>query len=398
MGVSLANCFEVVSSSLALTLWFGWPINLAKPRTLAGFLLTSVIAAAALTSIVGAWWTLRFYPGTPFWQMFRTWYLGDMLGMAILVPLLVTMQRPAFFNMFSHREILKTLVFLSVPIVATILVFTHNTDPLTFLIFPAFLLVAFRLGFPGTVVNILLVALLAIGFTVKGHGPLMLIPGDHMLLHRIVIAQIFAAVAIFTMFPVAALLEDKAVLKNSLAASEARFRDLAHSDELTGLRNRRAFNLQIESAWANAAQLSSSIALLLLDADLFKQYNDFYGHVSGDECLCRIAGVFGHAVEQTGGIAARFGGEEFAAILPHTSQEQALQIAEEIRSKVYALDLPLPSSPAGRQTVSIGVASLWPSEDDAPVELIRLADQALYTAKRNGRNRVAIVQEQATAS
>ncbi len=346
---------------------------------------------------MGAWWTLLFYPGTPFWQMFRTWYLGDMLGMAILVPLLVTMQRPAFFNMFAPRELLKTLVFLSVPIVATVLVFTHDSDPLTFLIFPAFLLVAFRLGFPGTIVNILLVTLLAIGFTVKGHGPLMLITGEHMLLHRIVIAQVFAAVAIFTMFPVAALLEDKAGLKNSLAASEARFRDLAHSDELTGLRNRRAFNLQIESAWANAAQLSSCIALLLLDADLFKQYNDLYGHVSGDECLCRIAGVFGHAVEQAGGIAARFGGEEFAAILPHTSQQQALQIAEEIRSAVYALDLPLPSSPAGRQTVSIGVASLKPTENDAPVELIRLADLALYTAKRAGRNQVALAEEQTTA-
>ena len=205
------------------------------------------------------------------------------------------------------------------------LVLMDSKDPLIFFMFPAFLLVAFRLGLPGTVVNIFLFTLMTIGFTIKGYGPLMLIVGEHMLLHRIVIAQVFAAVAIFTMFPVAAVLEEKETLKNSLAASEARYRRLAYVDELTGLPNRRAFNLQLENAWADAIADSKDLALLILDADLFKQYNDCVGHLGGDACLHAIAQVTASIVEAAKGFAARIGGEEFAVILPGATQLHALR-------------------------------------------------------------------------
>src|SRR6202012_4872015 len=169
--------------------------------------------------------------------------------------------------MFERGRLRNTLLILSVPVVVTALVFTHSKDPLIFFMFPTFLLVAFRLGLPGTVVDILLVTLMAIGFTVKGQGPLMLIVGEHQLLHRIVIAQLFAAVAIFTMFPVAALLEEKEELKNSLAMSEARFRNLAYVDELTHLPNRRAFNLHLDHEWTEAMGSGRRLALLILDVD-----------------------------------------------------------------------------------------------------------------------------------
>jgi diguanylate cyclase (GGDEF)-like protein len=321
--------------------------------------------------------------------MFRTWYLGDMLGMAVLAPLVIMVQRPAFFSMFERRHLPHTLLVLSAPMTITALVFTHSKDPLIFFIFPTFLLVAFLLGLPGTVVNIFLVTLMAIGFTVKGHGPLMLIAGEHMLLHRIVIAQLFAAVAIFTMFPVAALLEEKEELKNSLAASEARFRKLAYADELTGLPNRRAFNLQIENAWANAFTDGKQLGLVILDADQFKQYNDDVGHIGGDACLRSIAQVIAGIVEVGEGIAARIGGEEFAVILPDTTQLRAWQVAEKIRLSVAGLALPHPSSSCGVQTVSVGVAVRVPLPGQASIELMRLADKALYSAKLSGRNLVA---------
>jgi diguanylate cyclase (GGDEF)-like protein len=216
----------------------------------------------------------------------------------------------------------------------------------------------------------------------------MLIVGEHMLLHRIVIAQIFAAVAIFTMFPVAALLEEKEELKNSLAASEARFRNLAHADELTGLPNRRAFNLQFESAWADAFAAGRPLALVILDADQFKQYNDVVGHLGGDACLRSIADVTAGIVEAARGIAARIGGEEFAVILPGTTQARAREVAEEIRLSVAALGLPHPFSPCGVQTVSLGVAARVPLSGQASIDLMRLADQALYSAKVSGRNQV----------
>jgi diguanylate cyclase (GGDEF)-like protein len=388
-GVSLANSVEVITSALLLTLWFQFPLDLSKRRTLIGFLLISVVGATALTSALGAGWTLFLIPGPSWWQMFRTWYLGDLLGMAVVAPLVIMVQRPAFFSMFERRHLPHTLLILLASMIVTSLVFTHSADPLIFLIFPAFLLVAFQLGLPGTVVNIVMVTVMTIGFTVKGHGPLMLIPGEHMLLHRIVIAQLFAAVAIFTMFPVAALLEEREELKNSLAASEARYRDLAYADELTGLPNRRAFNVQFEKAWADALYSGTQLGLVILDADLFKQYNDSVGHPGGDACLRSIGRAIASIVESARGFAARIGGEEFAAVLPNTTQQRAQEVAEAIRISVTDLTLSHPSSSCGVQTVSAGVAVRVPSDGQPSIDLVRLADQALYAAKLAGRNQVA---------
>ncbi len=390
IGVSLANSLEVVTSTLLLTRWFGSPLDLSKRRTLVGFLLVSVIGATSLTSAIGAWWTLLLLGGPSWWQMFRTWYLGDMLGMALLVPLVITVQRPAFFSMFKRRHLPHTLLVLAASMTLTALVFTHNTDPLIFFIFPAFLLVVFRLGMPGTVVNIFLLSLLVIGLTIKGHGPLMLIAGEHMLLHRIVVAQLIAAVAIFTMFPVAALLEEKEELKNSLAASEARYRRLAHADELTGLPNRRAFNLCLETTWHAAVVSGHSLALAILDADRFKEYNDSVGHVAGDACLRSIGQVTAAIVEAAGGFSARIGGEEFAVIVPACTKARALEVAEQIRLAVEELGLPHPFSLCGVQTISLGVAIRIPLKDQLPIDMMRQADEALYAAKLAGRNQVSL--------
>jgi diguanylate cyclase (GGDEF)-like protein len=230
---------------------------------------------------------------------------------------------------------------------------------------------------------------MAIGFTIKGHGPLMLIAGQHMLLHRVVIAQVFAAVAIFTMFPVAAILEEKEALKRLLATSEARFRNLALKDELTGLPNRRAFNLQFEHAWEEAFTTRKCLGLMILDVDQFKQYNDIAGHPAGDAYLRSIARVFDEIAEAKQAIPARIGGEEFAMILSDTTLERTREIAETIRESVMDLALPHPTSASGLQTVSLGVAARVPLNRETSIELMRIADKALYEAKLNGRNQVA---------
>ena len=398
-GVSLANSLEVILSCLILTRIFGTPLNLSRRRPLIGFLLVAVVAVCALTSALGAWWTVLCYGGMPWWKMWRTWYLGDMLGMALLAPLVFMLQRPGFFTILRPRQLPHTLPVLLVAAASTLLVFTHNTDPLLFFLTPALLLVVFRLGFSGTVLNIFVVAFLSIALTIKGHGPLMLIPGEHMMLHRIVVAQVFLAVAIFSMFPVAALLEERETLKLSLEQNETRFRQLANADDLTGLSNRRAFNLRLEQEWSDAMRSQQPIALLLLDADLFKSYNDLYGHLGGDECLRSIAQTISQTIAQTiaetviqtpgqpTGIAARFGGEEFAVILPRQDLHAAMAVAEQIREAVHARHMPHRGSSEGVQTVSLGVAALVPNNPDA-MELVRLADQALYRAKDGGRNRV----------
>ena len=388
IGVSCANSVEVISSCLLLTLIFGTPLNLAKRRTLVGFLLISVLGAAALTSALGATWTMLFTPVDSWLQMFRTWYLGDMLGLALITPVVFMLQRPGFFSMLQPGQQRRDLLVLLIPMLATLLVFTHDKDPLMFFIFPAFLLVVLRLGFSGTVFSIFIVALMSIALTVTGHGPLMLISGLHASLQRIVIAQVFLSVAVFTMFPVAALLEERAALQSSLAASEARYRSLANFDELTGLYNRRAFNERLKFDWNQAVHTGTPLALILIDADLFKSYNDMYGHLKGDACLTALARTISQTVSNPSATVARFGGEEFAVILPGKDKNLACQTAEQIRQAAFGIGLPHPSAPSGLQTISLGVAALAPNSTQDLAELIGLADLALYRAKDLGRNQV----------
>ena len=215
----------------------------------------------------------------------------------------------------------------------------------------------------------------------------MLITGSN-LLHRIVIEQIFLAVALFTCFPVAALLEERKELEVSLQKSELRYRELANADALTGLANRRGFDERLEEEWNRAEHRGQSLALLLIDVDLFKSYNDIYGHVGGDECLRCIAKVIAGTLQRHSDVAARFGGEEFAVILPDTQLETALEVAESVRKAVVTMSLPHSGNPDGIQTISIGVAAGVPYRSASAISLLTASDHALYRAKFLGRNRV----------
>lgn len=387
VGVAFANFIEVASSTLILSRWFGHPFNLSRRRPLLGFLFVAVIGTTAITSALGASWTLLFVRYGPWWALFRAWYLGDILGMSIMAPLVFILLRPGFFDMLRVPNLPKTLLYLLVPAAATFLVFTHTQDPLIFFIFPALLLVVYRLGFPGAVLTIFVIACISIRLTATGRGPLMLI--HNSMLHRIVVAQIFLAVAIFTAFPVAAILEDRKALECSLAASEAKYRALANADSLTGLANRRAFDARLDAEWRHACALHQPLAALLIDVDHFKSYNDTHGHLSGDRCLRHIAEAISTNLHRPTDTAARFGGEEFTVILPGTSMEEALGIAETLRQAVAAMRLPhAGNSCGGIQTISIGVASTIPRSDDLPLSLLKSCDEALYFAKQQGRNQV----------
>lgn len=386
-GVAVANSLEVITSTLVLTRWFGTPFQLTKRFPLLGFLGVAVLGATALTSALGASWTLLFVNAGPWWMLFRTWYLGDILGMAIIAPLVFILQRPGFFTMLHRSQLPGTLLLLMVPAIATALVFTDSSDPLIFFIFPALLLVVFRLGFPGTVLAVFVIALISLIYTIAGNGPLMLTRNAHVL-HRVVIEQIFLAVALFTFFPVAALLEDRKALEISLQGSEQRYRELANADSLTGLANRRAFDERLEQEWNEAVKARLPLALLVIDVDMFKSYNDLYGHIGGDQCLRAIATAISGATPCGSAMAARIGGEEFGVILPQTGLDEAHRIGEELRRSVAATGLPNSGSSQGIQTVSVGVAAWVPEGNALATSLMAAADHALYRAKYLGRDRV----------
>ena len=165
------------------------------------------------------------------------------------------------------------------------------------------------------------------------------------------------------------------------AAAEQKLEELATTDALTGLRNRRKFDAALENEWRRAARQKIPLALLMIDADHFKSYNDTFGHQAGDEVLVGIAICISDSVRRAGDCAARYGGEEFAVVLPGLSSAEALAVAETIGLKVQQW-----SSDPTITTVSIGVASLTPDTTVDRSELLNAADKALYAAKANGRN------------
>jgi diguanylate cyclase (GGDEF)-like protein len=165
------------------------------------------------------------------------------------------------------------------------------------------------------------------------------------------------------------------------AQAEERLEELATTDALTGLRNRRKFDAEIDLEWRRAARNGTPVALLMLDADHFKSYNDTYGHQAGDQVLVGIAICISDAVRRAGDCPARFGGEEFAVLLPGLSNVEAFRLAETIRLKVEHW-----SEDPSVTTVSIGIASMIPAESLDWSDLIEAADRALYAAKANGRN------------
>jgi diguanylate cyclase (GGDEF)-like protein/PAS domain S-box-containing protein len=177
-----------------------------------------------------------------------------------------------------------------------------------------------------------------------------------------------------------------------LATNQALWQS-AKTDALTGLANRRHFDDTLELELRRAARQNQPLALLLLDLDYFKQFNDEYGHYEGDKCLKAVAKVLHDNCQRSGELAARYGGEEFTVILPYTTADQARDVAERIRLAVTDLHLPhLRSKISDWVTTSIGVAPC-PAGADCPVEpteLFNAADQALYLAKAEGRNRVAM--------
>lgn len=183
----------------------------------------------------------------------------------------------------------------------------------------------------------------------------------------------------------AALLESRAALEKANATLE----QLAMQDGLTGLANRRCFDQSLAREFGRALRSGSPLALIMIDVDNFKQYNDLYGHAAGDACLRKVGAVVGAAVHRPGDLSARYGGEEMVVLLPDTDTAGALLVAESIRQHIALLAVVHGGTGAGIVTVSAGVHALAPVQvTDKPIDLVEAADKALYQAKSLGRNQV----------
>ncbi len=176
----------------------------------------------------------------------------------------------------------------------------------------------------------------------------------------------------------------------ALGAANRRLEALSVTDALTGVANRRRFDTALESEWARARRSQLPLAVAMIDIDQFKLYNDHYGHPAGDLCIQRVAQALAGCVRAEVDLLARYGGEEFALVLPGADLATGRAAAERAGQAVAELRLPHERATHGILTVSVGVAAVWPGPDLTADALLRSADEALYRAKRGGRNRVEV--------
>jgi diguanylate cyclase (GGDEF)-like protein len=179
-----------------------------------------------------------------------------------------------------------------------------------------------------------------------------------------------------------------AAREEELQIANQHLEELASLDGLTGLANRRGFDRQIEREWQSAAEHGKPLALMMIDIDHFKLYNDRYGHVAGDACLRAVGETLSLVTLDEAVLVARYGGEEFALLLPGLGLERAKALAEDARKAIEDLLIAHAEAPCGLVTISIGVESVVPQQDQPAAYLVEAADSALYSAKRRGRNMV----------
>ena len=194
---------------------------------------------------------------------------------------------------------------------------------------------------------------------------------------------------LYTAFFVLSFLAKYLITKKEIAEHNyiRTIESLSMIDQLTKIPNRRNFEDRLGQEWSRAIRNKETISILFVDVDKFKNYNDTYGHLQGDKALQSVAEVFSKALKRSVDFVARWGGEEFAVLLPNTVGDKAFTIADKIREQIAGTEIPLADGQITYVTISTGICSMSPSIDSSVDEFIRCADDALYSAKNGGRNK-----------
>jgi diguanylate cyclase (GGDEF)-like protein len=385
-----ANTVEVIIAVSLLATKDNCKPDLTNFRTLARFLVFGVflapLASTGFLEMILAVWT---YPRHP--ELLANWFTGDVMGMALMAPLFLAIDKTELKALFAPQKRWETVAIWTAITLVSILIFTQTGLPIDFLVIPVLLAAVFRLRATGAAIGILLMAAPAVYMTERAHGAFML-SGATLAQHGFFILQLFLCVNLVIVYAVNTALGVRDKMHQEITAAFHEADALATQDHATGLANRFSFDRHLALEWQNAALQQTSLALLMLDIDHFKLYNDHYGHLAGDDCLRRIASILASASLRTSDLVARYGGEEFAVILPRVSAQGAVTLAERVRQLVADAQIShMPYTP-GIVTVSIGVAAMIPDAGKDETDLIQFADRALYSAKRAGRNRVETYQ------
>ncbi len=328
--------------------------------------------------------------GRPYLLTFNDWATADALGIAATMPLILSFGSPELRSLFSPTALPRTLGILASALLFATLSLGVHTYPLLFLLYPVLLVVDATLSFAGSALAICIVSFLAVWLATHGYGEFGHWPPG-LPLTRDAGLQIYLGFQILALFPASLRILERQRLAEELRDANVQLTMLASIDGLTGVPNRRALDERFIQEWNRAQRTQESLALLMIDIDQFKQFNDIYGHPAGDRTLVAVSSALAQQMRRAEDMVARFGGEEFAVLLPHTDLEAAAYLAERLRTAVAELAIAHQASRWGHVTISIGCAVSTPSAGHTTQDRLHLlasADHALYQAKEDGRNRV----------
>jgi len=369
VAIAAGNTLEGLLGRWLVSRWAGGRDAFKRATTVCGFTLASMVATMVSPTVGAATLALwRLLPWGDYGTVWMTWWLGDMGGALVVAPALLLWSAEWRIR-WRPDQVLEAAILLGLLVLTSQVVFGGPLAwprvpayPLGFVFLPILLWTAFRLGTQEAAVALLLLAGLALDGTLRGVGPFVrATPNDSLLL-----LGVFIAVASVTTFVFGALVDDR-------RAAEADLRVLAVSDPLTGLANYRQLMTVLQAEIRRSDRTEHQFAIVFLDLDKLKQVNDKHGHLVGSRALCRLAEVIQRSVRAVD-TSARFGGDEFAVVLPESDEAAAWQVAHRIRDRL-ARD---PEDPP--ITASIGVA-VYPRDGRTVEELVGRADHLLYQMK-----------------
>jgi diguanylate cyclase (GGDEF)-like protein len=333
-------------------------------------------------------------------ESWLTWWLGDVSGVLVTAPMILAWATPTRRPRQPLVQLPELIALLALPFAVGGAIVRTNY-PLEYLYLLPLIWAAFRFGPRGSTALTALTAGVAVAVTIDGRGAFR-DAGQSVNEALLLLQSFISTVATTALLLVGVITQrdtaerDHAVAVESLearvrlrthelAASNVQLRRLAGHDPLTGVANRRQFDEALDAEWRRCAQAVHPLAVVLIDLDQFKQFNDTYGHQAGDECLRRVAEALAGGVMRRGELLARYGGEEFVALFPGAEPDDAMKAAERLAERVRTAAIPYPLVQGGVVTCSIGVATTVPAGCD-PATLVAAADVAMYEAKRAGRN------------
>ncbi|MGE4480556.1 GGDEF domain-containing protein [Acidocella sp.] len=395
MGLTVDSCLRIATVDFAELLiarsllwrYMGRRIELSEPETLWRFALYVAILTPAAATALSA--VIRLVLGQHLsLSLLVSLFLAHGLGFISFAPLGLSIwsgDRQGVRAVRSGWRVISAAVLVGV----SVFVFWQSSYPLLFLVLPPLAGMVVVGGFAGGALGLFLITIIANIFTLYGLGPAQLVSSAD-LTPKIIVVQIFAATAALLALVLSVVLAERDRAEKALLSVQHGLEKLATLDSLTGLANRRRLDECLDQECRRAQREGVPLCVLLIDVDLFKSFNDQYGHQAGDACLRRIADVLRGFCRRGGDLAARYGGEEFAVVLA-TDLKGAVFLAESIRSGIARLGIPHAENTAHGKvvTVSIGVASLTTDASrGTPSDLLREADMRLYEAKRHGRDQV----------